>query len=158
MNQIFCDRNSSDAWISQRPSSLNESIEPWFYCWIRCGNQLIKPCLNQLARISIVRRCPHAAQRQGSSDKQPLPAARGFHKAILTRMHSNSNTFMLRNLVGTLYARICTFQRHLPWNRHFAPLAQLAEQLTLNQRVAGSIPARCNCYRPKRKVRPFQSS
>jgi hypothetical protein len=24
-----------------------------------------------------------------------------------------------------------------------APLAQLAEQLTLNQRVAGSIPARC---------------
>jgi hypothetical protein len=25
----------------------------------------------------------------------------------------------------------------------FAPLAQLAEQLTLNQRVAGSIPARC---------------
>ena len=26
---------------------------------------------------------------------------------------------------------------------YFAPLAQLAEQLTLNQRVAGSIPARC---------------
>jgi hypothetical protein len=25
-----------------------------------------------------------------------------------------------------------------------APLAQLAEQLTLNQRVAGSIPARCS--------------
>jgi hypothetical protein len=40
----------------------------------------------------------------------------------------------------------------------FAPLAQLAEQLTLNQRVAGSIPARCTCYRPKRGLRPFQSS
>ena len=29
------------------------------------------------------------------------------------------------------------------WENDFAPLAQLAEQLTLNQRVAGSIPARC---------------
>ena len=28
-----------------------------------------------------------------------------------------------------------------------APLAQLAEQLTLNQRVAGSIPARCIEYK-----------
>jgi hypothetical protein len=28
-----------------------------------------------------------------------------------------------------------------------APLAQLAEQLTLNQRVAGSIPARCSEYK-----------
>jgi hypothetical protein len=27
--------------------------------------------------------------------------------------------------------------------KHFAPLAQLAEQLTLNQRVVGSIPTRC---------------
>jgi hypothetical protein len=27
--------------------------------------------------------------------------------------------------------------------RHFAPLAQLAEQVTLNHWVAGSIPARC---------------
>jgi hypothetical protein len=30
-----------------------------------------------------------------------------------------------------------------PRLRDKAPLAQLAEQLTLNQRVAGSIPARC---------------
>jgi hypothetical protein len=30
-----------------------------------------------------------------------------------------------------------------------APLAQLAEQLTLNQRVAGSIPARCS-FSPSR--------
>ena len=30
-----------------------------------------------------------------------------------------------------------------PRKKAFAPLAQLAEQLTLNQRVAGSIPARC---------------
>jgi hypothetical protein len=28
-----------------------------------------------------------------------------------------------------------------------APLAQLAEQLTLNQRVAGSIPARCTFFK-----------
>jgi hypothetical protein len=36
-----------------------------------------------------------------------------------------------------------TFVQHLPGKKQFAPLAQLAEQLTLNQRVAGSIPARC---------------
>lgn len=29
-----------------------------------------------------------------------------------------------------------------PSSSHFGPLAQLVEQLTLNQRVAGSIPAR----------------
>jgi hypothetical protein len=33
------------------------------------------------------------------------------------------------------------------WEMQFAPLAQLAEQLTLNQRVAGSIPARCTFSR-----------
>jgi hypothetical protein len=36
-----------------------------------------------------------------------------------------------------------------------APLAQLVEQVTLNHWVAGSIPARCRCYRPKRNDRPF---
>ena len=36
-----------------------------------------------------------------------------------------------------------TFGQHSPGKNAFAPLAQLAEQLTLNQRVAGSIPARC---------------
>ena len=44
-------------------------------------------------RISIVSRCPHAAECQGSSDKQPLSAASGFHRAILARVHFNSNTF-----------------------------------------------------------------
>src|SRR5437899_2535945 len=34
----------------------------------------------------------------------------------------------------------------------FAPLAQLAEQLTLNQRVAGSIPARCISAAPARAL------
>lgn len=45
------------------------------------------------AHISILRRCPNAAQCQGSSDKQPLSAASDFHSAILTRVQSNSNTF-----------------------------------------------------------------
>ena len=36
-----------------------------------------------------------------------------------------------------------TFGQHSPGKNAFAPLAQLAEQLTLSQRVAGSIPARC---------------
>jgi hypothetical protein len=34
--------------------------------------------------------------------------------------------------------------QHLPGKKPFAPLAQLAEQVTLNHWVAGSIPARCN--------------
>ncbi len=33
--------------------------------------------------------------------------------------------------------------QHLPGKKLFAPLAQLAEQVTLNHWVAGSIPARC---------------
>ncbi len=36
------------------------------------------------------------------------------------------------------------FRQHLLPKRRYAPLAQLAEQLTLNQRVVGSIPTRCN--------------
>src|SRR5207249_7608455 len=41
------------------------------------------------------------------------------------------------------YARKYTFVQHLPGKQVFAPLAQLAEQVTLNHWVAGSIPARC---------------
>src|SRR6267378_8599204 len=50
---------------------------------------------------------------------------------------------MLRNLLRIWHAQKYTFEQHLPGEKPFAPLAQLAEQLTLNQRVAGSIPARC---------------
>jgi len=42
-----------------------------------------------------------------------------------------------------LEARKNTFVQHLPGKQAFAPLAQLAEQVTLNHWVAGSIPARC---------------
>src|SRR5439155_20782723 len=48
--------------------------------------------------------------------------------------------FMLPNLLPILGARRHAFIYN---SLVFAPLAQLAEQLTLNQRVAGSIPARC---------------
>jgi hypothetical protein len=50
---------------------------------------------------------------------------------------------MLPNLLPILEARKYTFVRHLPGKQQFAPLAQLAEQVTLNHWVAGSIPARC---------------
>jgi hypothetical protein len=50
---------------------------------------------------------------------------------------------MLPFSLPILTARTYTLQQHLPGKNAFAPLAQLAEQLTLNQRVAGSIPARC---------------
>src|SRR5437868_13135539 len=50
---------------------------------------------------------------------------------------------MLRILLRIWQAQKYTFEQHLPGKMQFAPLAQLAEQLTLNQRVAGSIPARC---------------
>ena len=51
---------------------------------------------------------------------------------------------MLPNLLPILAARKYTFVQHLPGKKLFAPLAQLAEQVTLNHWVAGSIPARCN--------------
>ena len=51
--------------------------------------------------------------------------------------------FMLRILLRIWQAQKHTFGQRLPGKNAFAPLAQLAEQLTLNQRVAGSIPARC---------------
>src|SRR5947207_4189721 len=44
------------------------------------------------------------------------------------------------------YARKYTFVQHLPGKQLFAPLAQLAEQVTLNHWVAGSIPARCTIF------------
>ena len=50
---------------------------------------------------------------------------------------------MLPISLPILAARLYTLQQHLPGKKAIAPLAQLAEQLTLNQRVAGSIPARC---------------
>ena len=50
---------------------------------------------------------------------------------------------MLRNLLRILAARKYTLVQHLPGQKPFAPLAQLAEQVTLNHWVAGSIPARC---------------
>ena len=46
-------------------------------------------------------------------------------------------------MLPILAARTYALQQHSPGKKPFAPLAQLAEQLTLNQRVAGSIPARC---------------
>ena len=45
------------------------------------------------------------------------------------------------------YARKYTFVQHLPGKQLFAPLAQLAEQVTLNHWVAGSIPARCILFK-----------
>jgi hypothetical protein len=51
--------------------------------------------------------------------------------------------FMLPISLPILAARTYTLRQHLPGEKAIAPLAQLAEQLTLNQRVAGSIPARC---------------
>ena len=48
---------------------------------------------------------------------------------------------MLPNPLPILAARIYTLRTAFTWEKAFAPLAQLAEQLTLNQRVAGSIPA-----------------
>src|SRR5207248_4246178 len=45
------------------------------------------------------------------------------------------------------YARKYTFVQHLPGKQLFAPLAQLAEQVTLNHWVAGSIPARCTLFK-----------
>ena len=51
--------------------------------------------------------------------------------------------FMLPNLLPILEARKYTFVQHLPGKQLLAPLAQLAEQVTLNHWVAGSIPARC---------------
>jgi hypothetical protein len=59
--------------------------------------------------------------------------------------------FMLRILQAQKY----TFEQHLPGKNAFAPLAQLAEQLTLNQRVAGSIPARCTFPSSCRKQQPL---
>jgi hypothetical protein len=50
---------------------------------------------------------------------------------------------MLRNLLRILAARKHTFVQPIPRQKAFAPLAQLAEQVTLNHWVAGSIPARC---------------
>src|SRR5205814_10596440 len=44
------------------------------------------------------------------------------------------------------YARKYTSVQHLPGKQLFAPLAQLAEQVTLNHWVAGSIPARCTLF------------
>jgi hypothetical protein len=39
-----------------------------------------------------------------------------------------------------------TLRQHLPGKQAIAPLAQLAEQVTLNHWVAGSIPARCKLF------------
>src|SRR5947207_15622916 len=50
---------------------------------------------------------------------------------------------MLPNLLPILRARKYTFVHHTPGKQLFAPLAQLAEQVTLSHWVAGSIPARC---------------
>jgi hypothetical protein len=50
---------------------------------------------------------------------------------------------MLPNLLPILEARKYTLIQHSPGKQQFAPLAQLAEQVTLNHWVAGSIPARC---------------
>jgi hypothetical protein len=44
------------------------------------------------------------------------------------------------------YARKYPFVQHLPGKQPFAPLAQLAEQVTLNHLVAGSSPARCTLF------------
>src|SRR5436309_8023219 len=54
------------------------------------------------------------------------------------------------------FARKYAFVQHSPGKQLFAPLAQLAEQVTLNHWVAGSIPARCtsasNARGAKRKT------
>ena len=53
---------------------------------------------------------------------------------------------MLPNLLPILAERKYTLVQHLPGKQLFAPLAQLAEQVTLNHWVAGSIPARCTKF------------
>jgi hypothetical protein len=60
-------------------------------------------------------------------------------RSLMVRNANRTRHFMLPILGARTYA----LQQHLPGKKAFAPLAQLAEQLTLNQRVAGSIPARC---------------
>ena len=50
---------------------------------------------------------------------------------------------MLPILLPIWAERKYTLVQHLPGEKQVAPLAQLAEQVTLNHWVAGSIPARC---------------
>jgi hypothetical protein len=64
-------------------------------------------------------------------------------RSLMVRNANRTRHFMLPILLPILGARTYALQQHLPGKKAFAPLAQLAEQLTLNQRVAGSIPARC---------------
>ena len=59
---------------------------------------------------------------------------------------------MLPNLLPICQARKYTFAQHLPGKQLIAPLAQLAEQVTLNHWVAGSIPARCIIHPHVEKV------
>jgi hypothetical protein len=76
------------------------------------------------------------AQKNFGVRGHPAAAPKAFgasaEEAVFKLQSAAANEFSWQSKIDNLKSKIVE-----------APLAQLAEQLTLNQRVAGSIPARC---------------
>jgi hypothetical protein len=97
---------------------------------------------------SLFAKADDAVMRMKGGEDSPLGIRTGmsnfrsFMGLVLTQ--HRISCYQLATNCGN--ARNYTPVQHSPVKKPFAPLAQLAEQVTLNHWVAGSIPARCTIF------------